>query len=183
MKTTSKIAIGVSIGLVLIISLIYFSVSVSYKNDEARLRNLVAGQSQSNQANFDKMFKVIAQIAQVADQYKDAFKEIYPQLIEGRYSGEKGGSLMKWVQESNPTFDTSLYNKLADAIEAQREEFFMEQQKLIDYQREHKNLVMTWPGSVWFSASDTIPIKIVTSAVAKQAFTTGEENDIDIFKK
>jgi len=182
MKMTSKVTIAIISGIAILLGIIYFSVRVSYKNDEARLRNQVLGQQTSNQANFDKMFKVIAQIAQVADQYKEAFKEIYPQLIEGRYSGEKGGALMKWVQESNPTFDTSLYNKLANAIEAQREEFFIEQQKLIDYQREHKNLIMTWPGSAWFSEKDTIGITIVTSYTAKQAFSTGEENDINLFK-
>ena len=54
------------------------------------------------------MRKVLKQKAQVTDEYKSAFESIYPKLIEGRYS--KGdGSLMKWIKESNPNFDVSLY--------------------------------------------------------------------------
>jgi hypothetical protein len=136
------------------------------------------------------MFKVIAQVSQVADKKmevsKNAFKEIYPALIEGRYS--KGdGTLMKWITESNPQFDlksaTALYDKLAIAIEANRQEFFIEQEKLIDYNREHRTFLQKWPNYWFVSLSDTIHIQVVTSAKTKDVFKTGEENDIEVFNK
>ncbi len=174
---------GIAVGLLVIFLIVYFSMKWSYQNDNVRLKNKITAQQESNKANFDKMFKVIQQIAQVADQYKESFKEIYPQLIEGRYSNQKDGALMKWVTESNPTFDVSLYTKLANAIEANREEFFIEQQKLIDYNREQHNLINTVPGSWFLESNDTIAITIVTSATTKETFKTGEENDINLFKK
>ena len=181
MNTNKMITGGIIAGLLLIVAITYFSMKVSSQNENVKLKNRISAQKLSNEANFDKMFKVISQVAQVADQYKDAFKDIYPKLIEGRYSNDKNGMLMKWITESNPTFNISLYEKLANAIEANRQEFFIEQQKLIDYNREQHTLLNTWPNTWFLSPSDTIPIKIVTSAVTKAAFKTGEENDIELF--
>ena len=182
MKKRLIITLG-TIAFLAIISCIIVGTVISTKNKEAKLKQLVIAQQTSNKANFDKMFKVIQQVAEVADQYKEAFKAIYPQLIEGRYSNEKSGTLMKWVTESNPTFNTSLYEKLTDAIEANRAEFFNEQQKLIDYQREHNTMFVTWPASWILNPKDTISITIITSKTTKETFATGEENDVNLFKK
>jgi hypothetical protein len=115
---------------------------------------------------------------------KEAFKEIYPALIEGRYSSDSDGSLMKWIQESNPTFDiasaANLYDELVVVIESNRKEFFIEQQKLIDLKRENDVLLNTFPGT-WFLDSDPIEITIIESEYTKEVFATGEENDIKIY--
>ena len=181
---------GILAGILVILVIVWFSMKVTYQNKNVRLKNQITAQQTSNTANFDKMYKVLKQTAEVAkakfDMSKDAFKEIYPALIEGRYS--KGdGTLMKWITESNPTFDLtaagSLYDKLAVAIEANRTEFFIEQQKLIDYNREQHNLLNTWPASMFLEKGDTIAITNVTSKATKEVFATGEENDIDVFAK
>jgi hypothetical protein len=97
--------IGLSVlTIVIIISVLWISAS----NKEIRLRSKITAQKQVCEAYYDKLWKVISQKAQVAEQYKKTFKEIYPQLIAGRYGSEKGGSLMKWITESNPNFDVSL---------------------------------------------------------------------------
>lgn len=172
---------GIVAGLIVILAIVYFSMKVTYQNQNVRLKNQIVAQQESNAANFDKMFKVISQIAQVSDEYKETFKEVYPALMEGRYGNNEDGSLMKWVTESNPVFDVSLYTKLANAIEANRQEFFIEQQKLIDYNREQHNLLNTWPASMFLASNDTIAIKIITSEKTKAAYSTGEENDINLF--
>lgn len=167
--------------------------SITYlnkSNKEIKLRNKVIAQQDNCKDYFDNMFKSIAQVAQVAEAKRDAakesFKEIYPALMEGRYSNDKGGALMKWVTESNPQFDInaalSLYDELARVIEEKRNEFFMEQKKLISYQQEHKDIIQTWPGS-WLLDRDTIAITLITSAKTKEVYATGEENDIDVFQK
>ena len=179
MKTNTIVSLIVA-GIVLFFALILVSMKISYNNKEKTLRNLVEAQTQSNEANFDKMFKVIQQIAQTADASKEAFKEIYIPLMEGRYSGEKGNALMKWVTESNPNFDLSLYKKLAEAIESNRDEFFNEQKKLIDYNLSHTNLIQTFPGSFFCSNKEKIDIHLVTSAKTKEVFKSGEENNIDL---
>src|SRR5690606_5717075 len=109
---------------------------VNYSNADVDLQNRFKAQSKVNEAFFDKMFKILQQKAGVASEYKESFKEIYQPLIEGRYSKDEG-LLMKWIQESNPTFDASLFKDVMQSIEAERTGFFKEQEKLIDIKREH----------------------------------------------
>ena len=87
---------------------------------------------------------------------------------------------MSWISESNPNFDVSLYKDVMVAIEAQRNIFTREQQKLIDLKREHDNLRLTFPSSIVCGNRQEVHIMIVTSAKTKDAYITGEENDIKL---
>lgn len=184
---TNKIIKYSVIGLVALIVIFtigwFVSTDIETDNREVDLRNAVTAKVSDEEATFDKMWKILAQKAQVADQYKGAFKEIFPALIEGRYS--KGdGSLMKWIQESNPSFDASLYKDLMASIDVERNAFLTTQRQLIDLKREHDNLRMKWP-SKWFINADVqeIQIKIISSETSKETMRTGMENDINLFKK
>ncbi len=174
-----SIIIGLS---VLTFGIIITLIGVSASNKEITLRNQITAQKQVCEAFYDKLWKVIAQKAQVAEQYKGAFKEIYPQLIEGRYGDEKGGSLMKMITESNPTFDISLYKDLMLSIEAERAGFTMEQERLFDLGREHHDIRQTFPESLFIGGRPDIDIVVVSSDATKKVMETGEENDIDLFK-
>lgn len=184
MKTemsAKKIIALVLLSIVGFFLILGFFMNISVENKQRTLREGVVAQNKKCEAYFDKMWKVLKQKAGVTDQYKDAFMKIYPQLIEGRYS-QGDGSLMKWVQESNPKFDISLYQSLMNSIEVEREGFFNEQSTLIDKQKEHKLYIENFPGS-WF-LSDTlkpVEIKVITSAKTKEVYSTGEENDVDLF--
>jgi hypothetical protein len=164
---------------------------ISLNNKEKRGRNLTEAQQNVCQANFDKMHKVIVQTAQVPERFieqsKEAFKEIYPQLMEGRYSNERGGALMSWVSEHNPNFDMAavgkMYERLQVVIEANRNEYFNEQEKLISYRNNHKNLIETWPGSMFIKKERRVPVEItvITSTFTEDVYRTGKEDDIDLF--
>ncbi len=174
------LVIGGSIfALILIVAII----GITYGNKEVRVRNKITAQQEVIEGSFDKMWKIINQKAQVSSEYKDAFREIYKDLIEGRYGNEKGGSLMKLIVESNPNFDVSLYKDLMNSIEAERTSFFIEQKKLIDLGREHMDLLKTAPSSWFVGNRPEIKITIVSSEKTKQIIESGEENDIDLFKK
>lgn len=180
---TKTVAILSSLILLGVVGIIWFSMSVTYTNKEIDLRATTVAQQDKCKVYFDKMWKILQQKAQIADQYKEAFKDIYPKLIEGRYS--KGdGTLIKWITESNPTFDVSLYKELMQSIEIERTGYFNEQSTLIDMQREHAVLLKKIP-SKWFMNDTLKPVEIiiVTSKSTKEAYVTGEENDVDLFKK
>lgn len=181
-QTKSKKGIYLAVAIVAFLALIIFMVGIGASNDEVKLRNKATGQEQVCKNNFDDMFKKIAQIAEVADQYKQTFKEIYPALIEGRYKND-GNTLMKWIQESNPSFDIKLYDKLIDVIESSRDGFKHEQDKLADIVREHSDLLGTFPSSVFVGGRPALSVTFVSSAKTKDTYRTGEENDIDVFKK
>lgn len=181
MKTKFAV-IGIGV-LIVLASVFYFLLNVSYSNGEIRQRNLVNAQQETCKAFFDKMWKVLQQKAQVSEQYKSAFAEIYPALMAGRYSNERGGALMSWITESNPNFEVALYQDLSAAIEAERTSYFHEQKKLISVNNEHKNMLQTFPGSWFLAGRQLIEIVIITSEQAQSAYSTGQENKIDLFAK
>ena len=167
----------VGIGLIVLAGM-YFS----YNNQEISLRKESDAQRGKIEGVYDKMWKVIQQKAQVTDEYKNAFAEIYPELIAGRYSSGDG-SLMKWITESNPSFDTSLYKDLMQSIEAQREEFQTSQERMLDIIREHEVLISKYP-SKWFISNDNpIEYTVISSTKSKQTMETGLDDDVELFKK
>lgn len=180
-QTKSRKGLFIGIAVFAFFTLVVTIMGVSASNKEVRLRNQAVAQEQVCKNNFDNMFKQIAQVAQVTDQYKETFKEIYPALIEGRYKGDQ--TLMKWVTESNPNFDTKLYDKLINIIEAKRDGFQHEQDKLADIVREHTDVLTTWPSSMFVGGRQPLQVTFVSSANTKEVYRTGEENDIDVFKK
>lgn len=171
-----------AVGAVLVLGLMFGLMYMSYSNSEVRLRNAVAAQSKANETSFDTCWKVIQGQAQVADKYKDSFKDIYVGLMEGRHY-EKGGDLMKFITEANPAFDVKLFEKVSNSIEAQRTAFMRDQQKLIDLKREHDNLLTTMPGSWFLGSRAPVEIKIVTSTKTEKTFQSGKDDETDVFKK
>ncbi len=178
-----KIIIGVSVCLLLLITVItWFSMSVGATNGEIELRTQVEAQQKKCETYFDKMWKILKEKAGVTDQYKKAFQDIYPALIAGRYSGQSDGSLMKWVTESNPTFDASMYKDLMQSIEIERTGFNNEQERLIDLNREHSALLQKIPSKWFLGGIKKIEIKLITSSRTEEAFKTGKEDNIDLFE-
>jgi hypothetical protein len=107
-------------------------------------------------------------------------------MMDARYASDSASgkeTLMKWITESNPTFDVSLYKTLMNTIEGSRNEFTMEQKKLIDIDRELKSMKVTFPNSIVLGGKADLEIKLVTSAKTAEAYKTGQENDIDLFSK
>lgn len=185
MNLNKKLSLFIGLGLIAIIGIVFLSytmVKISSQNKEAELRGLVEGQQDACKANFDKMFKSIQQIAKVTDEAKNTFKEIYPEIIKGRYENDKG-LLMKWVQESNPTFDFKLYDKLMDVIIDSRNEFFQEQKKLISYAKQHKVFIKKWPNTMFFEPTDTVAYKIITSTNTEKVYQSGKEDDLELFNR
>lgn len=182
------IGLGVVLGLLIFVLIIYFSVKISCQNKEIALRKRTEAQQEVCKANFDKMYKVISQLAEIperfADKSKEAFKEIYPSLIEGRYKNDNA-SFMKWVQESNPSYDMKavqeLYSKLANAIESNRDEFFIEQTLLIDLKREHDTYIETFPASIFVKELGVVNITIITSSNTEKVYEIGKDDNVKLF--
>jgi hypothetical protein len=176
----STIAILGAVVLIAIIGVLY---DFSVDNKEVKLRNGYDAQLKVNESNYDKMWKVIKQTAQVSSKYEESFKEIYKPLMEGRYSDEAGqGALMKWIQEDNPELSTDLFADLNVAIEANRAQFDREQKKLTSIWEQHNNLMATKP-SKWFINDDVVAIehRIITSTKTEKVFEEGKDDDVDLF--
>jgi hypothetical protein len=101
--------------------------------------------------------------------------------MEGRYSGEGDGSLMKWVTEQNPNFDTSLYKDLSQSIEILRTEFQKSQERMLDLIREHSTLCSTFPGRWFIKNTSVIEYTVVSSTKSRVVMDTGLDDDINLF--
>lgn len=170
------------VAFMLLIGLITFSMSVSYKNDEVRYVNQFKAEEQVIEAVYDNMWKSIQQIAEVSDEYKTSFKDIYVEIIDKRYSKDNG-MLMKWITESNPNFDTKLYEKLATVIEVERRRFLNAQTKIIDIQRQHNNMLDVIPSKWFLSSCQRLEYEVISSSKTKQVMQTRMDDDIDVFKR
>lgn len=166
----------------LLLILVYvFSVS----NSEAGLRNLINAKQVANTTEQDNMWKTIKQVAQVTDAQKNAIMEVVVGYATARGGNGKGGSLATMVSESVPNVDTSAFVKLQNVVDSKRSEWTRAQKELIDYKREHDNLIDMQPSGMICSilGRKKIDIIVITSAATKETFRTGEENDIDLFNK
>lgn len=173
----------VPVAVVLLLVAVFGLMYASASNREVSVRQKIEAQQKNLEVVFDNTWKVIQQTAEVADQYKEAFAKIYPELMQGRYGNARGGALLSFITESNPTFDTKMYEKVANAIESQRNTFTAAQSALIDYKREHDTLLKTIPSSWFVGSRPEVEIRLVTSARTDAAFSTGKDDDVQVFKK
>ena len=162
---------------------IYGIMYVSYTNKEIKLAENIHAKQDVTSASFDNMWKILTTQAGEATEYKESFKDVYTEIMAGRYSNERGGALMSWIHESNPEFDASIYTKLMTSIQAERTSFFKEQKMLVDLNREHKTIRQTIPGKWFIGNKEDIEIIIIESDKTKEAYNTGLENDVDLFNK
>lgn len=169
---------------VLVIALIgvvsWLTASWHYNNMERELRLKANAQISKVEARHDAMWKILNQKAQVSEKYKESFDTIYTHIIEGRYATDDG-SLMKWIHEANPQFDSSLYKDLSDAIETERVAFFNEQTAMLDIKRQHDALCTTVPGKWFIDDKSEIEYKVISSTKSKQVMETGIDNDTQVF--
>ena len=171
-----------ALAVVAVLALIVVMMYVTYNNQEVSLRKEAEAQKGKVESVHDKMWKTIQQKAGVTDEYREAFEKIYPELISGRYS-QGDGSAMKWIQESNPDFDTSLYKDLMQAIEVQRAYFDQAQTRMLDIIRQRETLLETIPAKFFISNKSTIDYTVISSTRSKDVMVTGLDDDVDLFKK
>lgn len=79
------------------------------------------------------------EMTQVTDLQAEQFKDVYVDLISGRYEDSK--LLFKAVQEQNPNLNGEVYTKLQNEISAGRTEFDRNQKKITDMIAEYNRLV------------------------------------------
>lgn len=175
MSTTTIVILGILAVAITIVAM-YFS----YNNKEVSLRKASEAQRGKIEAVRDRMFRIISEQANVSTEYREAFNEIYPKIIEGRY--KDGGGLMKWIQEANPEFDTSLYKKLMNSIEVQRTSFTSAQTRMLDIINQRATLIEQMPSCWFIKNKDDIEYIVIASSETKGVMVTGIDDYTLSFK-
>ena len=164
-------------GVLLVV--ILFAMGVGFHNKEVQLRNLITNKQTDNKNEMDAMWKIIDQNAQVTVLQKNALMDIFNGYATARTGDDSSASLMKWIKETVPNVDQSTYTKLMNTITAQREGFKFRQKEILDFKREHDNLVTTFPNVIFATilGRHKIDVVIVTSTRTENAFKTGKDDD------
>ena len=174
--TPSLIIIVAAVAILLVLLIMFFT----YNNKEIYLRKEADAQRKKIESTHDKMWKVIKQKAEVSDKYRETFERVYPEIIAGRYSD--GSSAMKWIQEANPNFDTSLYNDLMQAIEIQRTHLHNAQTRMLDVIRERASLIESYPSRWFITNKSEIEYEVISSTKTHNVAETRVDDDVDVFK-
>lgn len=173
--TPSLIIIVAAVAILLVLLIMFFT----YNNKEIYLRKEADAQRKKIESTHDKMWKVIKQKAEVSDKYRETFERVYPEIIAGRYSD--GSSAMKWIQEANPNFDTSLYNDLMQAIEIQRTHLHNAQTRMLDVIRERASLIESYPSRWFITNKSEIEYEMISSTKTHNVVETRVDDDMDVF--
>ena len=174
--TPSLIIIVAAVAILLVLLIMFFT----YNNKEIYLRKEADAQRKKIESTHDTMWKVITQKAEVSDKYRETFERVYPEIIAGRYSD--GSSAMKWIQEANPNFDTSLYNDLMQAIEIQRTHLHNAQTRMLDVIRERASLIESYPSRWFITNKSEIEYEVISSTKTHNVVETRVDDDVNVFK-
>lgn len=185
MKKSTKIIIGVLVGIFVVIALtvLIFGLSMWNQRGEAvALKNQIEAQYLANQSDYDKMWKTFKEMAQVTELQAEQIKDVYTDLITGRYDGDENVAF-KMITEDNPNIDSSVYKTLQNQIAADRAVFSNNQKKVLDIINsyntyiEHEALIMS--KILGFDKIDSSKY-IVTSERTDNAFESGKDGTVDL---
>lgn len=178
------IAMAVAAGLFVVTAVCFAMWAVGVRDTQADLKVRYEMKLVDNNSQFDNMWKTIAQLAQIPEQKKNAYKEILVGVADARTS-EGQGRMMAWIKEQNPSVDLSIYDQLSNKVEAHRAAWTGNQKALVGVAEEYnKNLAPLIRGTVlrMFGFAEIKP-QIVTSSRTEAAFRSGRDDDIQLFQK
>jgi hypothetical protein len=156
-------------------------------NKQARFVAQISGEQDVCKISYDNTWKVIQEMAQVPDAYKDGFKESWGVIVNSSPS-KTAGLVNAYVTRFNPKFDSKLYEKLMVTIEHQRKSFAEAQKKLRALKTEHDAFRTTMPvdsmlGRMLFGTFPPIEVQLVLSEKTDNAFETGRDDKINVFDR
>lgn len=163
--------------IIVVIAVLLIAMYFSCNNKEVALRKEAEAQEKAIASVRDTMWKTIKEKAGVSEKYRETFEKIYPEIIAGRYQQE-GSSTFKMIHESNPEFDTSLYQELMQTIECQRAAFNNAQKRMLDIIRERDTLLETMPQKFFISNKSKIEYKPIVSDATNEVIRTHVDNDM-----
>lgn len=177
MGTTGKIVTGFFVGFFALFIVGVVSVVGVYNTCVGHEASIKA-QYTENQNNYDKLFKTVAETAQVPAAYAKDLKDLYTSTTKTRYGVGGSKAVFQFIKEQNPNLDAGLYKQVQQVIESGRIDFEARQASLIDRKRVYESTVLNTAvtGSVakllGFPKIDLAKFDIVTSAETSAAFDT-----------
>jgi len=167
------------LGIVFLFVALYFSAANYGVKTEAELEAVWV----NNQNILGQYTLKIQEIASIPEMYKNDLKEVLTSALSARYGQEGSQAGMQWIKEHAVNFDSTMYTKIQQTIEAGRNEFQNAQTRLVDVKRVYVTELGTVPRA-WFLSMAGYPkvdlskYKPVVAAGTSAAFESGVQAPI-----
>jgi len=178
---------AMSVGLIVALAVIGFAITVggglviayySATNYAVRAEAGLEADWTNNKNILGQYTLKVQEAASIPAMYKDDLKEVMSKELSSRYGANGSQASMQWIKEHSVNFDSTLYTKIQQIIEAGRNEFQNAQTRMIDEKRVYVTELGTVPRS-WFLSIAGFPkvdlnkYKPVVAADTEAAFSSG----------
>ena len=179
------IALLAVLGVLVLCVVIFISSLMGINNQCASFEQTIIAQYKQNQNSYDNYFKKVKEVAQVPDMYTASFKSVYDGMMKGRYGAEGSKAVFQWIQENNPSFDSSVFKEIQEVIVAGREDFEANQKTLLDKKQVYQSMLNSMPDGffakiVGYPKIDLSKYDIVTSDETEKVFATKKSEPLQI---
>lgn len=176
------IATGIVIGGIALIGVTSY---ISAYNTGNRLERTIEATFTDNQNVLAQYSNRIGEAAQIPAMQRDDLAEVVERALDARYGEEGSQAMFHWIQEQNPQIDSTVYVELQRIINAGREDFRVAQTRLIDQMRVYETALGSFWQGTWlriagYPQTDLDQFVIVTNARTDEAFSTGQEEAIQL---
>lgn len=185
-KISTGLIVALSgVALVVITALILVGSYISAANYGVTAEKELEAIWANNQNVLGQYTLKVQEAAQVPAMYRDDLKAVVTAAVQGRYGEGGSKAVMQWLKEANIPFDSKLYVKMQQIIEAGRNQFQTEQTRLIDARRTYEtNLGFVWRG-FWlrlagYPKTDLSKYKPVVAGDTAQAFERGVQAPLQL---
>lgn len=134
----------------------------------------------------------VAEIAQVPQAYRKDLEKVIAATFEGRYGeqgvargSDPGKQTWQWLQEQNPSLDSSLYARIQQVMESGRNEFTVAQTEFLDMKRAYKTELGYvwrgfWLGLAGYPKIDLSKYNTIVDSGTTEQFRTGVDEAIKL---
>lgn len=182
---TGNTSVAVAFGLLFAVVVIIAGIMFSYNNKAVRMEKGLDATWVNNQNILGQYTLKVQEIAQVPEMYKNDLKEVMSSALSSRYGADGSKANMQWIKEHAINFDSSMYTKIQQVMEAGRNEFQVAQTRLIDEKRAYVTTLETLPGKwiygmMGFPSVDLNKYKPVLAADTSKAFEAGVQAPVKL---
>lgn len=127
----------------------------------------------------------VQEVASVPAMYKDDLKEVMIGVMQARMGADGSKALFQFFKEQNIPFDSSMYTKIQQVVEAGRNEFQVAQTRLVDVKASYQERLGAIPQG-WFLSLAGYPkidlekYKPVVASDTRQVFESGVQQPIKL---
>lgn len=170
------------LGIVVFIGVVSFVTSHNYGN---RAEKELQAVYDNNKQILGQYTLKVQEAASVPAMYREDLSKVMNEALSARYGKDGSKAVFQWIKEQNIPFDSSMYTKIQQIVEAGRNEFQAAQTRLLDVKRVYEtNLGYVWKG-FWLNLAgypkvDLSTFKAVTTESAEKAFKTGTDTPIKL---